>query len=169
LAGKGETEAFMLGDKENLHYVVGLTGKEYSIILDLDDFNSIKDLTRLKMGLSIKGIKILRDEFTTDAEFIKRFECEAQAAASLTKNTIEYFNRIIEILNSYNIDSQGFCEYMRTIIEGEEIQIEKVWREVKGNIEKRYSRCLTFDFNSKTYLLDSVDKTLKEVNKEAIN
>jgi len=57
---------------------------------------------------------------------------------------------------------------MRTIIEGEEIQIEKVWREVKENIEKRYSRCLTFDFNSKTYLLDSVDKTLKEVNKEEI-
>lgn len=34
------------------------------------------------------AIKILRDEFTTDAEFIKRFECEAQAAASLTHPNI---------------------------------------------------------------------------------
>ena len=41
----------------NIHY-----GKEYSIILDLDDFNSIKDLTRLKLGLTIKGIRILRDD-----------------------------------------------------------------------------------------------------------
>jgi len=177
LAGKGETEAFMLGDKENLHYVVGLTGKEYSIILDLDDFNSIKDLTRLKMGLSIKGIKILRDDSGKFRKALDKFnkdrleepvEVEDAKQNLRNKNTIEYFNRIIEILNSYNIDSQGFCEYMRTIIEGEEIQIEKVWREVKGNIEKRYSRCLTFDFNSKTYLLDSVDKTLKEVNKEEI-
>ena len=54
-------DVFMLGDKENLHYVVGLTGPEYSVILDLDDFNSIKDLTRLKLGLTIKGIRILRD------------------------------------------------------------------------------------------------------------
>ena len=29
------------------------------------------------------AVKILRDEFTTDQEFIKRFEVEAQAAASI--------------------------------------------------------------------------------------
>lgn len=34
------------------------------------------------------AIKILRDEFTTDAEFIKRFNSEAQAAASLTHPNI---------------------------------------------------------------------------------
>ena len=60
--GNNELEAFMLGLKDNTHYVVGLTGKEYSVVLDLDDFNSIKDLTRVKLGLTIKGIKILRDE-----------------------------------------------------------------------------------------------------------
>ena len=42
LIGNDNCEAFMLGDKENLHYVVGLTGNEYSIILDPDDFNNIK-------------------------------------------------------------------------------------------------------------------------------
>ena len=30
------------------------------------------------------AVKVLRDEFTTDEEFIKRFRIEAQSAASLT-------------------------------------------------------------------------------------
>ena len=34
------------------------------------------------------AVKILRDEFTTDQEFIKRFEIEAQAAASITHANI---------------------------------------------------------------------------------
>ena len=34
------------------------------------------------------AIKILRDEFTTDEEFVKRFEVEAQAAASITHPNI---------------------------------------------------------------------------------
>ena len=34
------------------------------------------------------AIKILRDEFTTDEEFIKRFEVEAQSAARLTNANI---------------------------------------------------------------------------------
>ena len=33
-------------------------------------------------------IKILRDEFTTDEEFIKRFELQAQSAARLTHPNI---------------------------------------------------------------------------------
>ena len=34
------------------------------------------------------AVKILRDEFTTDEEFIKRFEVEAQSAASITHPNI---------------------------------------------------------------------------------
>ena len=34
------------------------------------------------------AVKILRDEFTTDEEFIKRFEAEAQSAARLTHANI---------------------------------------------------------------------------------
>ena len=34
------------------------------------------------------AIKILRDEFTTDEEFVKRFEVEAQSAASITHPNI---------------------------------------------------------------------------------
>ena len=34
------------------------------------------------------AVKILRDEFTTDSDFIKKFNSEAQSAASLTHPNI---------------------------------------------------------------------------------
>ena len=175
LDGNDSFEAFMLGDKENLHYVVGLTGEEYSIILDLDDFNSIKDLTRLKMGLTIKGIKILRDDLGKFKKALDKFnegrldelpEIEKAKQNLKDKEIIEYFKCVVEILKKYNIDSQGFCEYMKSILGNEGIDTDKIWREVKGDYEKRYSRCLVFDFNLKTYLIDTVDKTLEEVDRK---
>lgn len=178
LNNNDELEAFMLGDTENLHYVVGLTGKDYSIVLDLDDFNSVKDLTRIKLGLSIKGIKILRDDFKKFTKTLDNFntdkldeltEVESAKQSLKNKNIIEYFNKIIDILNSYNIDSQGFCEYMRSIIESEGIEIEKIWKEVKSATEKRYSRCLIFNYDHVIYLLDSIDKTLKVIIKENLD
>lgn len=179
LIGKNDNlEAFMVGDKENLHYVVGLTGNEYSILLDLDDFNNLKDLTRLKLGLTIKGIKILRDNSGKFQKAIDKFnkdrlnqlvEVEEVKEKYRGKDTIKYFNSIIDILKSYNIDSQGFFEYMRAIIEHEEIEIEKIWKEVKGDFEKRYERCLIFNLDSKTYLLDSIDKTLNVIDKQELD
>ena len=171
-------EAFMLGDKENTHYVVGLTGDEYSIILDLDDFNKIKDLTRLKLGLTITGIKILRDKSGKFQKALDNFnkdrlnnlsEVEEVKEKLKGKDTIKYFSSVGEILKSYNIDSQGFLEYMRAIIENEGIEIEKIWKEIKGGSEKRYVRCLVFIFNNKTYLLDSVNKTLNIIDKEKVD
>ena len=169
LDGNGDLEAFMLGDKENTHYVVGLTGKEYSAILDVDDFNKIKDLTRLKLGLTINGINILRDDTGKLQKAIDKFnqhriedleEVKEAKKNVREKNTIEYFDKVIEILRKYNLDSQGFMEYMRLIVENEEIEIDKIWREIKGGTEKRYVRCLIFDFDEKTYLIDSVEQKL---------
>lgn len=171
-------EACMVGDKENTHYVVGLTGDEYSIILDLDDFNKIKDLTRLKLGLTITGIKILRDNNGKFQKAVDKFnkdrlnelsEVEKIKEELRGKDTIKYFNSVIDVLKTYKIDSQGFLEYMRSIIENEEIEIEKIWKEVKGGSEKRYVRCLVFNFDSNTYLLDSVDKTLNIIGKEKLD
>ena len=171
-------EACMVGDKENTHYVVGLTGDEYSIILDLDDFNWIKDLTRLKLGLTITGIKILRDNNGKFQKAVDKFnedrlnelsEVEKIKEELRGKDTIKYFNSVIDVLKTYKIDSQGFLEYMRGIIENEEIEIEKIWKEVKGGSEKRYVRCLVFNFDSNTYLLDSVDKTLNIIDKEKLD
>lgn len=172
-----EKEACIVGDIDNLHYVVGLTGKDYSVILDLDDFNSIKDLTRLKLGLTIKGIKILRDETGKLQNAIKEFnknrndelpEIEEEKEKLKTKNIneISYFENILKILKSYNIDPQGIFEYMRSIIEHEDIEIEKLWKEVKDAIEKRYERCFIFNIEGKTYLMDSIKKDINLVKKE---
>lgn len=125
------------------------------------------------MGLTIKGIKILRDNYKIFSNALNKFnrdklyeltEVEDIKQNITNKDIIQYLNNIINVLNQYHIDSQGFCEYMRAIIEGQDIEVEKIWREIKGENEKRYSRCLLFNLNSKTYLLDSVDKILKEIN-----
>ena len=171
-------EAVMVGDKENLHYFVGLTGKDYSITLDLDDFNSIKDLTRLKLGLTINGIKILRDESNKFKKALDKFnEGRPEELAEVKeiqnnfdgKDVIKYLNDIIDIFRKYNIDAQGFFEYMRSKIEKQGIEIEKIWKEVKGASEKRYVRCLLFNYNSNSYLLDSLEQTLNKVNREDID
>lgn len=171
-------EAVMVGDKENLHYFVGLTGKDYSITLDLDDFNSIKDLTRLKLGLTIKGIKILRDESNKFKKVLDKFNegrpDELTEVKEIQdnfdgKDIIKYLNDIIDIFRKYNIDAQGFFEYMRSKIEKQGIEIEKIWKEVKGASEKRYVRCLLFNYNSNSYLLDSLEQTLNKVNREDID
>ncbi|MBR2241470.1 MAG: hypothetical protein IJ890_08905 [Clostridia bacterium] len=170
---KYDLEAFMLGDKENTHYVVGLTGKDYSVILDQDDFNSIKDLTRLKLGLTLQGIHILRDENGKFKNVVDNFnkgkETELpgvkKAKANLQEdNIIEYFNTVITEINKYNIDSQGFFECLRTLIEEQGFKIEKIWKEDTKNIERRYERCLYFSFKNQIYLLDSINKTLTMVN-----
>lgn len=172
-----ELEAFMLGDKENTHYVVGLTGNKYSVILDLDDFNKIKDLTRIKLGLTINGITILRDESGIFQKVVYNYnkdkfedlqEVQEAKEKLLGKNMIEYFCKIIDILKSYNLDSQGFMEYMRSKVEDEGIEIEKIWKEIKGGPEKRYVRCILFDFENKTYLIDSVEQKISVVNKDEV-
>lgn len=175
---KYDLEAFMLGDKENTHYVVGLTGKDYSVILDQDDFNSIKDLTRLKLGLTLQGIHILRDENGKFKNVVDNFnkgkETELpgvkKAKANLQEdNIIEYFNTVIAEINKYNIDSQGFFECLRTLIEEQGFKIEKIWKEDTKNIERRYERCLYFSFKNQIYLLDSINKTLTMVNLENLD
>lgn len=178
LGENDKLEAVLLGDKENLHYVVGLTGEEYSIILDLDDFNSIKDLTRVKFGLTIKGIKILRDDSKKFQKVVEKFnngkrdellEIEDAKRNLEKKSLIEYFDEVVKILKSKNIDAQGFFEYIRSIIEKEGIEIEKIWKEDKDAPEKRYERCLIFKINEKTYLVDSIKKKLVEVKKEKLD
>ena len=170
-----DLEAVILGDKENLHYVVGLIGNEYSIILDLDDFNKIKDLTRLKLGLTINGITILRDSSKKFENIIKKYnenkledlrEVEELKVNFEKTDVMKYLFKIVDILKLYNIDSQGFMEYMRSKIEQEGIEIEKIWKEAKDGSEKRYIRCLMFDFQNKTYILDSIEQKLFLIDKE---
>ena len=175
---KQSLEAFILADKGNTHYVVGLTGEKYSVILDQDDFNSIKDLTRLKMGLTIKGIHILKDSSSKFKLALNEYNknrldepAEIMVAKEYlkNKNVIEYFKAVLKTLIKYNIDSQGIFEYLRNVIENAGIEIEKVWKEDTANEERRYERCLYFNFDAKTYLLDSICKTLNEIDLHSLD
>ena len=150
----------------------------FPLVLDLDDFNSIKDLTRVKFGLTIKGIKILRDDSKKFQKVVEKFnngkrdellEIEDAKRNLEKKSLIEYFDEVVKILKSKNIDAQGFFEYIRSIIEKEGIEIEKIWKEDKDAPEKRYERCLIFNINEKTYLVDSIKKELVEVKKEKLD
>ena len=66
------------------------------------------------------AVKILRDEFTTDQEFIKRFEIEAQSAASITHPNI---------VSVYDVGNEGNLYYIvMELIQGKtlkEIVIEE--------------------------------------------
>lgn len=172
LLEKDSLEAFMLGYTDNTHYVVGLTGKDYSAVLDLDDFNKVKDLTRIKLGLTLTGITILRDDNNKLKNAIDSFnknrledltEVVELKAKNPEKDIIQYFTNVVNVLKKYQLDSQGFMEYMRTIIEEKGIEIDKIWRVITGGPEKRHVRCIVFNYDNKTYLLDSVEQFLKEV------
>lgn len=168
-------EALIIGNKDNTHYVVGLINDGYSAILDLDDFNSIKDLTRLKLGLTIKGIHILKNENRKFEETVNKYnknkneELEEIMEARKRLRGIEYYKKVSQILKEKNIDSQGFFEYMRNIVENEDIVIEKIWKEKQDDIEKRYERCFTFSYDNQTYLLDSIEKELVKVDIEKLD
>ena len=173
---RNNMEACMLGDIDNLHYVTVLIGEEYSLILDLDDFNSIKDLTRLKLGLTLEGIKIIEDKSFKFTNVLKKFNNNKPRELSEIENTkknhlnkIEYLCKITEILNKWKLDSQGFCEYARALIENEGFKVSKLWKQVENTEEKRYARCLSFEFNNNTYLLDSVDQTLQKIEIEKLD
>lgn len=63
----------ILWNKDLTHYLVGLASDEYSVTLDTDDFFYIKDLTRIKTGLTAKGITILEDTNEKFANVLTQF------------------------------------------------------------------------------------------------
>lgn len=160
--GNENVNICILWDKGLTHYFVGLTCGEYSVTLDLDDFNNIKDLTRLKTGLTAEGIKILEDptgkfrgaldKFNKDRtkSSIKKIKSEIDNDSTLSESTtddttssqidepddIVFLRNAIEILREkYDIDSQGLFEYIKEIVDiklGPESR-KKIWKEIKGS------------------------------------
>lgn len=180
-------------DKGLTHYFVGLTCNEYSITLDLDDFNNIKDLTRVKTGLTIQGINVLEDKksifknaldkFNKDKskDAIKKIENEiveennnyglAEKKETNKQNKenedITFLKNAIEILKeNYDIDSQGLFEFMKEIVDiklGPETR-KKAWKKMEGGV--RYIRCLILDLNGEQYIIDVDKKILREFDEE---
>ena len=178
----------ILWDKELTHYFVGLTCREYSITLDIDDFNNIKDLTRIKTGLTLEGINILDDDKGKfkyalnnynegrSKHAIKKIKSEINNLTidneeknednnqSEDPDDIIFLKYAIQILNEkYNIDSQGLYEYMKEIVDiklGPESR-KKVWKRLDGKVDEdtRYIRCLILNVDDKEYIID-VDKKL---------
>lgn len=179
----------ILWDKDLTHYFVGLTCDKYSLTLDLDDFNNIKDLTRVKTGLTIKGINILNDDegkFGNALEkfnegrsehAIKRIESEIKSSTvneeEEESNDIIFLKYAIEILKEkYDIDSQGLFEYMKEIVDiklGPESR-QKVWKKLEenSNEETRYIRCLMLNVENKKYLIDVDQKTLRQFDEKEL-
>lgn len=167
-------------DKGLTHYFVGLSCSEYSLTLDLDDFNNIKDLTRLKSGLTIDGIKVLDDKNGKFQTVLNRFnQGRCKEAITNINNEIEnkkqenvpteenddiaFLKYAIEILKDRNIDSQGIYEYIKEIVDiklGPEAR-KKVWKEIKGKVNEdtRYIRCLLLNLENQKYIID-VDRML---------
>lgn len=176
-------------DKSQTHYYVGLTCNEYSLTLDLDDFNNIKDLTRIKTGLTADGIVVLEDpsgKFKSALDkfnkgrtqgAIQKIESEISTTNNNNENqgnaTIEEYDDDITFLNNalfvlkdkYGIDSQGLFEYLKEIVDiksGPETR-KKIWKEIKGNHNEatRYIRCLVVTVNNIKYLIDVDDGILR--------
>lgn len=75
------------------------------------------------------AVKILRDEFTTDEEFIKRFEIEAQSAASITHPNI---------VSVYDVGNEGNLYYIvMELIQGK--TLKEIIVEEKGPLPWKWS------------------------------
>ena len=133
-------------DEANTHYFVGIASKEFYVSLDLDDFTQIKDLTRMKTGLTLDGIKILsdphgkfekvikkinegrsefaKDHITAKAEEIRKKEkSDVESNYDLVEEDIEaddlkFIKYAVQILKEgYDLDSAGMYEYLKEIID----------------------------------------------------
>ena len=75
------------------------------------------------------AVKILRDEFTTDEEFIKRFEVEAQSAARLTHPNI---------VSIYDVGTEGNLNYIvMELIQGK--TLKEIIVEERGPLPWKWS------------------------------
>jgi len=75
------------------------------------------------------AVKVLRDEFTTDEEFIKRFEVEAQSAARLSHSNI---------VSIYDVGEEGNLYYIvMELIQGK--MLKEIIMEEKGPLPWKWS------------------------------
>lgn len=180
----------ILWDKNLTHYFVAMSCDDYSITLDLDDFNNIKDLTRVKAGLTAEGIKILEDKKGKFYGALDRFN-EGKSKDAIKKlehdmvyytdelqlngknqsselqypDDVLYFKNAIEIFqNKYGVDSQGLYECLKEIIDiklGPDKR-DKPWKKIKDDNENvRHIRCLILKVDNNEYIIDVEEGILR--------
>ena len=183
----------ILWDKSLTHYFVGLTSNEYSLTLDLDNFNNIKDMTRIKTGLTLEGIEILEDKkgkFQKTLDYynkdryknsvnkiehyiVKNKKQEIEQNNPKEPENLTFLKNAVEILkNEHKIDSQGLYEYIKEIVDvtvGPESR-KKVWKEVKEkeDIQSRYIRCLVVNIEDQKYIIDVDEMKIREFDEEEL-
>lgn len=185
LKGTGHSRNYdvcIIWDEANTHYFVGIAGNEYYLSLDLDDFTQIKDLTRMKTGLTLEGIKIYEDPSKKFERLIQNAnegkgkiarehieekieelhgesESSEKDSNDLEMDDVKYLQYTVQILKEeYQLDSAGIYEYLKEIIDtkfGARFR-QKVWKEVKNGpgIGTRYTRCLIVSINDTPYIID---------------
>lgn len=170
-------------NKNLTHYFVGLTCGDYTITLDPDDFFNIKDLTRLKTGLTAQGICILEDKNSVFKNELEEFNNgrsqysiqkiaddmheEGQCIGELAENEdIAFLKKALEILSEkYKLDSQGIFEYMKEISDiriGAEKR-RKVLKRIEGKSREstREIRCFYITIGEQKFLIDVDERIIR--------
>lgn len=182
-------------NKGMTHYLVGLTCDGYSVALDPDDFNNIKDLTRIKRGLTAQGIVILEDKDRRFSTALQRFNSKRKEVATDAmqeeidsrtdleeiegeSENVTFFRKAVEILSrkpdegstKKELESQGIFELVKEMADiklGPEYRT-KVYREIFEEGEKvpRRIRCLVLNIDGKKYLVDGLEKVFREFDEK---
>jgi hypothetical protein len=158
--------------------------------MDTDDFTQIKDLTRLKTGLTAEGIRILDDhdnkfhnalsEFNKGKNSFALEQIEQAVAKHKAPNETnnEYSDDILFLQNAiqilredYDLDSAGMFEYLKEIVDmkiGPRSRM-KMWKEVeeqsedKPGVGKRYTRCLLLKLDDVSFIIDVTKENPREI------
>lgn len=186
---KNNYDVCIIWDETVTHYFVGIASEDYYVTLDLDDFNQIKDLTRMKTNLTLNGVGILEDSsdlFQTALNKVNEervsdsqdaIEMEISNANNKEINDVielddlKFLQYTIQILKEkYNLDSAGIFEYIKEIVDSKigGTARSTVWKKVPTNpgIGTRHTRCLVVTIDDVKHLVDvtedSPDKILKK-------
>ena len=175
----------IIWDKDLTHYFVGLTCNDYSITLDPDDFFNIKDLTRIKSGLTAEGIVLVNDKYNKFRSALDKFnegrekystkkieqdikdeESKENEETEVENDEVLFLRKVVEILDKkYGMDSQGIFEYVKEIVDinlGAEKRV-KIWKKLEGDTREsqRNIRCLIVKIKDEKYLIDVDEKVVR--------
>ena len=177
MKNKKDYDVCIIWDEAVTHYLVGLASNDYFVTLDLDDFNQIKDLTRMKTGLTLDGIVILeensnkfknaldsvnanKEKDSQDAIMIEIPNIDNTVSEeTIQSNDLKFIQYTVQILKEkYNLDSAGVFEYVKEIID---LKLGRTarhtyWKEIEESkgIGARYTRCLTVSIEDTEYVVD---------------